>query len=59
LGDKIKEDKRSEACSTYGIEEICTRPSVVIAGEKESLGRYKHRWEDNVKTDVKEIHERK
>ena len=32
---------------------------MVIAEEKEPLGGYKRRWEDNIKMDVKEIYGRK
>jgi hypothetical protein len=58
LGDKIKEDEMGWERGTYGIEEKSTRPSMLIPGEKEPLGRYKRRWEDDVKMDVKEIYGR-
>jgi hypothetical protein len=54
LGDKIKEEERGGACSTHRREEKGIRPSVVIPEEKEPFGRYKRRWDDNVKMDVKE-----
>jgi hypothetical protein len=58
LGDKIKEDERGGECGLYGIEEKCTRSSVVIPGEKEPLGIYKRRRKEFVEVDVKEIYGR-
>jgi hypothetical protein len=44
-----------EACSTYGEEERCTQDLVKKPEGQRLLGRPRHRWEDNTKTDLQEV----
>ena len=53
-GDQIKEDELDRTWCIYGIEEMCIwRFGGGTEGETPH-GRYRHRWEDNVKTYLKE-----
>jgi hypothetical protein len=55
LGVKIKKTEMDRACNTYGVEERCIRG---FSGEPEGtrqLGRPRHRWEENVKMDLREV----
>jgi hypothetical protein len=55
LGYQIKEDEMGEECGTHGKNRNAYR---VLVGEREGkrpLGRPRHRWEDNIKVDIKEI----
>jgi len=52
-GSEIKEDKMGWACGTYGEVERCV---LCLMGKPEGrrlIGRYKSRWEDNIKKDLK------
>jgi hypothetical protein len=41
-----------EACSTYGERRVAYRVVVWKPEGKRQLGRPRHRWEDNIKTDL-------
>jgi hypothetical protein len=43
------------ACSTYGGDERLLRFFFGILEGKRPLGRPRHRWEDNIKTDLQEV----
>jgi len=43
------------ACSTYGERRGVYRVSVGKYGGKGQLGKSRHRWEDNMKTDLQEV----
>jgi hypothetical protein len=43
------------ACSANGDEEPCTGYWYEIQRERDTLGRPRHRWEDNTKMDLVEI----
>jgi len=49
LGDQIQKKDMGSAHSKYGGEERC------IQGGKVTLGRPRHRWEDNIKTDLQDV----
>ena len=52
-GDQIDKSEMGGACGTNGKQETFTH---IYDGEtlgKESLGRPRHRWEDNIKIDVR------
>jgi hypothetical protein len=42
-------------CSTHGGGEKCLRVLVGRLKEERPLGRPRHRWEDNIKMDLREI----
>jgi hypothetical protein len=52
LGDKIKKSEIDRACSTYGEQERCLQGFSGEPEGMESLGRPKHRWDDNIKMDI-------
>ena len=43
------------ACGTYGGRERCAQGFGGETQGKESLGRPRHRWEDNIKLDLQEV----
>ena len=43
------------ACGAYGGGERCARGSGGKNRGKETLGRPRRRWEDNIKTDLQEV----
>jgi hypothetical protein len=43
------------ACSTNGEKRNACRNLVGIPEGKKPLGRHRHRWEDNIKMDLREI----
>jgi hypothetical protein len=43
------------ACGTYGERRDVYRVLVVKPERKRSLGRPRHRWEDNIKVDLQEV----
>ena len=45
----------SEARSTYGERRCTYRVLVGKTGRKKSFGRPRRRWENNIKTDLKEV----
>jgi hypothetical protein len=56
LGDQIKNFDRDNAYCTYGGEQICIQGfGVKLRGEKDHLEDLGLRWEDSVKTNLKEI----
>jgi hypothetical protein len=42
-------------CSTHGAKRNACRVLVGKSGGKRPLGRPRHRWEDNIKVDLREI----
>jgi len=52
----MKEDEMGEACSTHGYYEKCTKDfgRKTWKGEK-TVGRPRHRWEDNIRMDLSQI----
>jgi len=54
-GDKIEKNEMGGACSTYGERRGVYR---ILAGKHEGkrpLGRYRRKWEDNIKLDLQEV----
>jgi hypothetical protein len=49
---KIKEDEMGRA---YGINGKCTQGLVIKYEAKRLLGRHGHKWEDNIKIDLKVV----
>jgi len=49
MGDQIKKNEMARACSMYG--RGAYRVFMQKPGRKRSLGRPRHRWEDNIKMD--------
>jgi hypothetical protein len=45
----------TEACGTHEENNKCTKITVQKSQEKHPLGRHTGRWENNIKTDLKEI----
>jgi len=43
------------ACSAYGREERCTQVSVGKPEGKKPLGKFRRRWEDNIKMNLQEV----
>jgi hypothetical protein len=55
LGDHIEKNELGRACSKYGGENRCIQG---LGGEPEGKrphGRPRHRWEDNIKTDLQKV----
>jgi hypothetical protein len=52
--DQINEDEMGRAWCMYGTEEMCMWGFGGGTEGKTPHGRYRHRWEDNVKTYLKE-----
>jgi hypothetical protein len=55
LHDQIKKNERSGACSTHGGDENAYKIFVGKPEGKRPLRRRRRRWEDNIKTNLKEI----
>jgi hypothetical protein len=55
LGNEIKEDEMGDTCSKHGKDETCTQYLVGEPVGKKPLGRIRHRWEDNIRMDLREI----
>jgi hypothetical protein len=53
--DKVKEDEIGGKCSTNGEKRNAYRILVGRSEGKRQLGRSRHKWEDNIKMDVREI----
>jgi hypothetical protein len=54
-GDQAKKTKMGRICNTYGERKAAYR---VLMGKPEGrrpLGRPRRRWEDNIKTDLREV----
>jgi hypothetical protein len=51
----MKQDKIVGACSTDGREENAYNIVVGKPGGERQLGRPRHRWEDNIRMDLREI----
>jgi hypothetical protein len=51
----LKEDEMGRACSTNGAKRNAYRILVGKPEGKRPLGRPIHRWEDNIKIDLREI----
>jgi hypothetical protein len=54
-GDEIKEDTMGGTCSTHGDMRNAYK---ILVGEPEvkwPVGRLRHRWEDNIRMDLREI----
>ena len=51
-GDKIEKNEMGGACSAYG-----ERRGILVGKPegKRPLGRFRHRWEDNIKRDLQEV----
>jgi len=54
-GDKIKKNEMGGACSVYGERRGVYRVSVGKPEGRRTLGRPRHRWEDNIKMDLQEV----
>jgi len=52
LGDKTKENEMDGACSTYGVRRGAYWALVGKLEGNRSLGRFRHRWEINIKVDL-------
>jgi hypothetical protein len=52
---QVREDEMGGACSTNGREEECIRILVGKLERKRLLGRPRHRWEDNIRMDLREM----
>ena len=48
MGEQIEKNEVGGSCSTYG--KSCGEPE-----GKRTLGRPRHRWEDNIKMDLQEV----
>jgi hypothetical protein len=55
VADQIKENEGGRACGTHGIGEKLVQGFVGKARRKNPLGRPRHRWEDGIKIDLREI----
>jgi hypothetical protein len=55
LGDQIKKNGMGRACSTYGERRDAYRALVGKPEGGRPLGRLRHRWEDNIKMDLREV----
>jgi hypothetical protein len=54
LGGQIEKNEMGGACSTYGEIRGVHRALVGKPEGKKPLGRPRHRWEDNIKMDLRE-----
>jgi hypothetical protein len=52
--DQIKEEKIGRACSTRGRNEKCTN-NFEERKQREPFRRLKHKWEDNIKMDLRDM----
>jgi hypothetical protein len=55
VGEKIKKNERGGACRVDGEERGVYRFLVGKPEGKRPLGRPRHRWEDNIRMDLKEV----
>ena len=56
LDDKIEKNEMGRVCSTYGDERRGIYRVLLERPEgKKPIGRPRHRWEDNIKIDLKEV----
>ena len=53
--DQIEKNEMGGKCNTYGGEERCIQGLVGKPKRKGTLGRPRHRWEDNIRMDLKEV----
>jgi hypothetical protein len=54
-GDQIKEGEVRSVCLTYGGKEKCMQGCGEEHEGRRPLANHRHRWEDNIKMDLKEI----
>ena len=55
FGDKMENNKKGGPCSTYGERRVLQRVLVEEAEGKRLLGRSRHRWENNIKMELREV----
>jgi hypothetical protein len=55
LNDQVKEDEMDGVCSTHGEKRNAYRILVGKPERKRPLGKPRHRWEDNIRMNVREI----
>jgi len=55
LHDKIKQNEVGGACCLCGEKKMCTGFPWGNLKERELLKKHAHRWEDNIKMNLKEI----
>ena len=55
MGGKIEKNEMGGSYGAYGGGERCAQGSGGEAGEKETIGRPRHRWKDNIKMDLQEV----
>jgi hypothetical protein len=55
LCDQIEQNEMGGACGTYGEDSVAYRILVGIPEGRRPLGRPRHRWEDNIKMDLREV----
>jgi hypothetical protein len=57
LGDEIKNNEMDGVRNTYGGEERGDADRVLVGKPegKRQFGRYRHRWEDNIKLELQEV----
>jgi hypothetical protein len=53
--DQIKEDEMGKACSTHGEMRHSYKIFVEKSEQKRPIGKVRHRWENNIKMDVREM----
>jgi hypothetical protein len=53
--EKIKKNGMGGTCSTCGRDERCIQVLVGKPEGKISLGRSRHKWEDNINMDLREV----
>jgi hypothetical protein len=53
--DQVKEDEMGRACSTPGQKRNVYRILLGKPERKETLGRNRHLWKDNIRMDVEEL----
>jgi hypothetical protein len=49
-----KDDEMGRACNVHGGDERCLQNFGLMSEGKRPLGRPRHRWEDNIKMDLRE-----
>jgi hypothetical protein len=55
VGDKIKKNEMGGVCSTYGARRGVYRVLVGKPEGKRTLGRPRHKWENNIKMDLEDL----
>ena len=55
MGDQVEKNEIGRACGTYSRQEGCIQVLVGSGEGKRPLERDRHRWDDNIKTDLKYI----